>query len=694
VQIEAAPTAMAAQQVIHDPLGLSEVFVSHLQSALAPGRATSAVPRSDAAFQILNLVTRLDLRDSHACMRLMDQVRQAESRARNEWTRLGHDGSRPRVGYTGRIAFTAEIARKLRSNMIGNACMCLALVLFVFWLGFRSVFPLFAIAVTLIMAVLANVVISGLIFGGFNMITGCFAAILVGLGDYGILIYNRYALAMGSSPVEGGENTREAAIAQTAQCTVPGILLGASTTTAAFLGMTWTSSPGFRQFGFVVSMGVVLCTALMILFYFALITGRAPRRMESDPFTRLLRPLGSFVMKWRGAVLIATALLVVGCVAVFLGENRRGVGFDADPHSLRFRHSPAFDTLDRLLVLLDRTANPCVVLVSDNDWAEASETTEQLRRRLERARQDGAIQSFESPSALLPSLSVQRQNAQRLAGIDWAAARAAFHIALSAEGFRLEEFQPAFAWLEAAQRHSAAPDPVLVTPSDWLQHGGNPSLLLGRYVYQGTGLVQTATYVYPSKPLRSIEAIESLSAQLGVDGHRVRLTNWDALILAMQPMLRRDFVRISALVFVVVVAIVWIGYRRLQSIALLAIPVGGSLACVFAFMKLTGIQFNLANFFAVPIVIGAGVDYAIHMLNGVEEERGDAIAAIQVTGKAVVINALTTMIGFGSLLMTDHTGLATLGLLTTLGIFFCLIFSVLVLPVCVAARAKGPNSVR
>ena len=685
LRIEAAPTALAAQQVIHDPLGLSEVFISHLQTVFVPDGIRGAPQPEAGAYQMLSLVTRINMNDSRACMRLMNKVREVEQRARGEWSKQGREHTPLQIGYTGRVTFTAEIATKMRSNMFGNGCLSLAMVLFLFWLGFRNHYPLLAIAVTLIMAVLANTVLCGLLFGGFNMISGSFAAILVGLGvDYGILIYNRYSLAMNSEGM-----TREDAILHTAKCTVPGILLGALTTAAAFLGITWTSSPGFRQFGLVVSMGIVLCMVLMTVFYFAMIAGRRPRPIGFDLFGHLLQLIGNAVMKHRRAVLIGTAVMFFAAWVVVLGGDRPGVRFDVDPHSLRFGHSPAFDTLEKILARLHRTSNPCVLLIGGKDWTEVAETTEQLHDRLEQAKTAGIVEAFESPSTMLPAVSRQKQNAQRLAALDWTATRDAFHTALTTEGFRVEEFQPTLAWLAAAQTNSVAPDSILLTPSHWLEHGGESSLLVGRYVYAGTGVVETATYVYPTEPLRSIQAIRNLSTKLGVDGQKVRLTNWDALILEMQPIFRRDFLRISVVVLVAVMGIVWLGYRKLKPLVFISIPLGGALLCMLACMKIFGIKFNLANFFAIPIVIGAGVDYAIHMLNGVEEEHGDRIAAIRVTGKAVVVNALTTMIGFGSLMLTDHTGLATLGLLTTLGISFCMVLSLVTLPLCVGKKISA-----
>jgi predicted exporter len=327
-------------------------------------------------------------------------------------------------------------------------------------------------------------------------------------------------------------------------------------------------------------------------------------------------------------------------------------------------------------------------LITGRDWPSVAEETEQLRARLDQARTEGFVESFESPSDWIPSLTRQRQNAQRLSQLNWETIRGSFRAAISNEGFRMDGFQPAFNWLDAVAIHSAEPGPILITPETWPKKQGESAMLLGRYAYVGTDVVQSASYVYPSRPLKSLPAIHELSARLGVDGKTVRLTNWDALIVAMQPLFRGDFIRITAVVFVAVVMLIWLDYRRIRPTALALLPLGGALLCVLAIMKLCRIQFNLANFFAVPIVIGAGVDYAIHVLNAFREPGAESSSVVRVTGKAIVLNALTTAIGFGSLLTTDHRGLSTLGLLTAAGILLCLIFSLATLPACLARRDR------
>ena len=54
------------------------------------------------------------------------------------------------------------------------------------------------------------------------------------------------------------------------------------------------------------------------------------------------------------------------------------------------------------------------------------------------------------------------------------------------------------------------------------------------------------------------------------------------------------------------------------------------------------------------------------------------------TGKPILLTSLTTGIGFGSLLLSVHPDIFSLGLTTTLGILCCLLVSLLLLPALVA----------
>ena len=92
-----------------------------------------------------------------------------------------------------------------------------------------------------------------------------------------------------------------------------------------------------------------------------------------------------------------------------------------------------------------------------------------------------------------------------------------------------------------------------------------------------------------------------------------------------------------------------------------------------------GIVFNLANFFALPILIGCGVDGGVHVLHRYRE--ADCVEEVgRTTASAVTLSFITTIAGFGSLSIAHHRGVESLGTLMVLGCVTVLAATVLFLP--------------
>ena len=96
-------------------------------------------------------------------------------------------------------------------------------------------------------------------------------------------------------------------------------------------------------------------------------------------------------------------------------------------------------------------------------------------------------------------------------------------------------------------------------------------------------------------------------------------------------------------------------------------------------MVLFDVKFNPANVIAPTLLIGIGVANGIHILNRFIEEKHPSILG-KSTGKAVLVSALTTCTGFGSLILAKHAGIASLGEVMAVGTGLCMLASVTVLP--------------
>ncbi|MEM3401962.1 MAG: MMPL family transporter, partial [Candidatus Hadarchaeales archaeon] len=114
-----------------------------------------------------------------------------------------------------------------------------------------------------------------------------------------------------------------------------------------------------------------------------------------------------------------------------------------------------------------------------------------------------------------------------------------------------------------------------------------------------------------------------------------------------------------------------------------------------------GMKFTMLHVALVPLLFGLGIDYSIHMLNRYSEERRDRVPpkeavkkSIQTTGIAVILAAVTTMIGFGSFLVSDLSAMSSMGVFTALGIGFIFLLSVVFLPSALLLRDRGEGKIR
>jgi len=136
-----------------------------------------------------------------------------------------------------------------------------------------------------------------------------------------------------------------------------------------------------------------------------------------------------------------------------------------------------------------------------------------------------------------------------------------------------------------------------------------------------------------------------------------------------------------------------LGSLRATLLALVTLVLGG--LWTIAGMQWLGLDLNMANLIIVPLFIGIAVDDGIHIVHRRLEEPSSAKSPLAFsTGKAVVLTSLTTMIGFGSLLVASHSGIFSLGLLSTLAIGASLVATLVGLPLVLRLFSDGDQSAR
>jgi predicted RND superfamily exporter protein len=109
---------------------------------------------------------------------------------------------------------------------------------------------------------------------------------------------------------------------------------------------------------------------------------------------------------------------------------------------------------------------------------------------------------------------------------------------------------------------------------------------------------------------------------------------------------------------------------------------------------LFNVKINFANFIAFPITFGIGVDYSVNVMARYSQGSArDVVDAVRSTGGAVALCSLTTIIGYGSLLLAKNNALFLFGVVAVLGEIACLTTAIVVLPaVLMLIRGGTPHN--
>ncbi len=127
--------------------------------------------------------------------------------------------------------------------------------------------------------------------------------------------------------------------------------------------------------------------------------------------------------------------------------------------------------------------------------------------------------------------------------------------------------------------------------------------------------------------------------------------------------------------------------RRPIRVVLTFLPTALGVLGMYGLMGFTGVAFNPANFVALPMLVGVAAVFGIHVVHRCYELRGEGLLGSS-TGPAVLLSALTSIIGFSSLMTAAHRGIASLGFVISAGILATLATALLLLP-CLCYQLKN-----
>lgn len=162
-----------------------------------------------------------------------------------------------------------------------------------------------------------------------------------------------------------------------------------------------------------------------------------------------------------------------------------------------------------------------------------------------------------------------------------------------------------------------------------------------------------------------------------------------------------DDVRKSVVSGIILIAgLLFLYFRRLSSLALIAIPLIMSLMWTFGLTRLVIGRLNTMTVFLFAILFGLGIDYGIHLYSRFQEHVSGGMPvteslkiAIQSTGRALITSTLTTSAAFYTLMLADFRGFNEFGFIAGSSILLSLFATLTVLPafILLSTRWKSVN---
>jgi predicted RND superfamily exporter protein len=154
----------------------------------------------------------------------------------------------------------------------------------------------------------------------------------------------------------------------------------------------------------------------------------------------------------------------------------------------------------------------------------------------------------------------------------------------------------------------------------------------------------------------------------------IRLASQDQFRLTISRAIANDFLWFIIKASMVVCLCIGLFFRDLKMILLALIPVVSGMLFMVGVMGALGIAFNLFNVVAAILIIGLGIDYGIFMVSKLSKTSS------QGTEQAVFVSGLTTLAGFGALVLARHPALHSIGITVLLGIVAAVPSALFVIP--------------
>jgi predicted RND superfamily exporter protein len=671
---------------------------------------------------IINVVPNFSMDDINKMVSGTDAIQKIIDEAVKDYPEV-------KAGLTGMIPLGRDEMVYGQQSMGYTSIFAFIAILILLILSFRMwAAPLFAIlnlAVGLIWAIgLAAILVKSL-----NIMTSMVAVILIGLGiDFSIHIISIFTENRSvGKPIN-------IAMEETFLKSGKGILTAGLTTCAAFLAMIISSSRGMREVGLVSSSGLLAILIVTFLFLPSMLVLRERRiekklaegKIKTKPIYKDIsfKSFGTG-SRWLSQRYTATLICAV-LITTFLLISASKISFDHNYMNMEPKGLTSITLQDTILDKFDLSMDYALILI---------DSIEESREMADKVKNIKSVAIVDDISMYLPSLEEQQKRIPIIQEIKQEISSTTLKDKLTEAEFnqllleleRLEmnimeiqdmafiggqdkidrkcseivgdpdnpqsksiisEFinylennqQEGIKGLEEFQKYAAPHFKKSVlgmtTPTN-IELNDLPPSILDRYANRDR--TQFLLTVFPSENMwKDLNFLDRFTSDL--DRISEKATGMPSVMRELFRVIGKDGRNAALLTILVVFLLLWLDFGSIKYSIIAMIPLVAGFVWMVGLMKLIGMQLTIVNVMGLPMIIGIGIDYGVHIVHRWRIEGSNKVNKIFAsTGKAILLSAITTMLAFGSLIFSIWRGFGSLGGAMFIGVGACFLSTVIIL---------------
>ncbi|MCC6326653.1 MAG: MMPL family transporter [Candidatus Brocadia sp.] len=587
-----------------------------------------------------------------------------------------------KVGITGGHAIAEDIRQIIKHDVTVSSALSIILIGLLIMLAYRVRIKILSIiGLTMFASLAVTLAFAYLLFGSLNIVTSAVVAILIDIYvDYSLHMVKRYCDEFKK------HNNPYMALEVTLTRTGPAIILSALTTSLSFFCILVTNFKGLYELGVVSGIGVILSMMCNLFLMNALLVWISKSGLQRIQYGRnFFRGSGNFPNFLIGKtkyILTLSAILV--CLAAF-GIAR--LKFNNNPDSLAPVDSPAILSGKKLGEKMGKKGEPLNIIIKSDNKEELSRAFDELETVSTRWKHAKIIEDYSSLNTFMPKPSDQLINVNTLRKIGHDSLlrvdslESVLISALEKNGFVFEK-DYINKYLHETVTTLNTIEPI---GFDELEAMSIPNV---SHFYNKRDLSIVA-YLYPTVKGWDKRTVDTIQDYIISKGGNWVLVGKPILFTEIQSSIIWNSGIATVLTVLLNLIIIYWYFRRFLVVVLVMLPVTLGFVFTVGIMGYANISFNVFNISAIALIFGLGVDYGIYVIQAyLMEDTVDVGNALRISGKNVIMCAATTIAGCGSLITAKFIGIATIGLVLSIGAITCAFTALIILPAIIMLKGK------